>query len=98
MEHPKIARSAALRTLRQPTPSEKGYAICYVKKDGSLGQKQNVSTQRNMPKGKAGVALYKYSLNDNACLLLFDHNTQDFFAIKHHLITHFNGFEIDHNK
>ena len=51
-----------------------------------------------MPKGKAGVALYKYSLNDNACLLLFDHNTQDFFAIKHHLITHFNGFEIDHNK
>lgn len=95
---PKIARTVVMRALRQPSDTDTLYAIRYVKADGSLGSKAKVSNQRKMPSGKAGHSLYKYSLKDNHVLLLYNHETNDFFAIKHRLITHFNGFVIDHRK
>lgn len=69
------------------------FAIKYVKKDGTLGQKERVSKSQKLP---SGTGKYRGNVNYNHVLLLFNHAINSAFEVHIDLITHYNNKRINH--
>ena len=77
------------------------FSLCYVKKDGTLGEKAKVSKSRshNRLSGERG---YRGNVNANHVLLLMNLETgpggePQPFEVLIDLITHYNRMRVNHN-
>ena len=78
---------------REGRPHE--FSLCYVKKDGTLGEKARASkSTRQMLGGERG---YRGNVNANHVLLLLNQETGQPFEVLIDLITHYNRMRVNHN-
>lgn len=72
------------------------FSLCYIKKDGTLGEKARVSKSRTIsrPNGERG---YRGNVSGNHVLLLMNLETGKPFEVLIDLMTHYNRMRIVHN-
>jgi len=96
----KIKIHVALAEIDQAVHNDRPhvFSIQYVKKDGTVGKKNRVRKSGTNPAlGKTtGSTGFRYNVKRRGILLLHDVETDQPFALKIALITHYNGVQIQH--